>query len=325
MTLVGPALVTGALGQDGFILCRRLQSLGIDVTAVVRPGGGHGERRRALESGRGCRLVDLDLGDTKSLGALALAVKPAHIFHLGAAHHSADADVETTAAWAAMIAVNFAATEALARAAVATGQVVSLVYASSSQIWTARAPEQRVDESTPTDPATFYGHTKIWATDLLRQYRHRYGLKSSVAILFNHESPWRGENFVTRRISCAAAAEKPAPLALMNIGARTDWQAAEDVIEALILMAAAEQPDDYVLASGRSHSVGEFAAAAYRHAGFDWRTHVRADRDQPGPCLVGVADKAKRQLGWRAKWTFEALAQAMVDADRARLAGEMQT
>ena len=204
----------------------------------------------------------------------------------------------------------------------------SLVYASSSQIWTARQPEQCVDEATPVDPATFYGHTKVWASDLLRQYRRRHALKASIAILFNHESPWRSPAFVTRKITMAAARAARGdgtPLRLMNIGACADWQPASNVIDALILMADKPEAGDYILASGRCRSVKAFAAEAYKHVGLDWREYVIADHDKTEPSLAGSAERAVSHLGWRQDGDFERLVREMVDADVARLAGQMLT
>jgi GDPmannose 4,6-dehydratase len=321
MTLDGASLVTGALGQDGFILCRRLRELGAEVVGVARPGHAHAARRDVLLK-TGCRIVDLDLHDTQGAEALVAEVRPNHIFHLAAAHHPAVDHPETPETWRSMLAINVVATEALARAAVSAGLDCSFVYASSSQIWTARGGEQRVDERTPAAPTTFYGLTKAWASDLLRQYRQRHGLRAMVTVLFNHESPWRGADFVTRRISMAAAraaAGDKTKLQLANIGARVDWQAAADVVEALLLMAKSKPAEDYVLASGRSRSVRDFAATAYRHAGLDWQDHVWADLDEQRPHLTGAPDKAMRQLGWRPQHSFEDVVRGMVDADVERL------
>ncbi len=320
MSLRGPALVTGALGQDGFILSRALRARGVDVVGVVRPGR-DGARRATLENA-GCRLVEFDLTQPAALAALVADVRPGSIFHLAAAHHASGA-AETDSDRQAMTAVNQHAAEVLGAAAQAAG--AALVYASSSQIWTARVTEHLVDETTPRDPATFYGRTKIAAAEALAHLRDHGGLKASVAILFNHESPWRAPSFVTRKISMAAAKAArgdATPLTLMNIGARTDWQAAADVAEALVLMAGAASPADYVLASGRAHAVRDFVAAAYDHAGVSWRELVTADRDQAGPVLVGNAAKARRELGWRPSTDFAGIARAMVDADLARLDGK---
>lgn len=319
MSLKGPALVTGALGQDGFILSRALRARGVDVTGIVRPGSS-GERRAILERD-GCRLVEIDLAQPAPLGALVAGIKPGSIFHLAAAHHASGVE-ETDADRRAMTAVNQQATEQLAAAAQEVG--AALVYASSSQIWTAREAEHMVDETTPRDSASFYGRTKIAAADHLGHLRAHDGLKASVAILFNHESPWRAPSFVTRKISMAAARAArggAGALTLMNIGARTDWQAASDVVEALILMASAAVPDDYVLASGRSHAVKDFVAAAYDHAGVSWHDLVKANRDQAGPVLVGRPDKARRELGWKPGMDFTGIAREMVEADLARLDG----
>lgn len=321
MTRGGASLVTGALGQDGFLLCRRLRELGAEVVGIARPGTHHARRDVLVDAG--CRIVALDLRDAQELEALVAEVRPGRIFHLAAAHHPAG-HPETPETWRSMLSVNVMATEALARAAVSNRLDCSLIYASSSQIWTARESEHRVDEQTPADPATFYGHTKASAAALLRQYRQRQALRASVAILFNHESPWRSPDFVTRRITMAAARAaggESAKLQLANIGARVDWQAAGDVIEALLLMAQSNAAEDYVLASGRSRSVRDFADAAYRHVGLDWQDHVSADANEAKPALVGVADKAMRQLGWQPKQSFEALVSGMVDADIARIRG----
>lgn len=320
--------MTGALGQDGFILCQQLRARGIEVIGLVRPGHDQPDRSRLLEDKFECRLVELDLRDPPALEAFITRTRPERFFHLAAAHRPAFGEVESVESWQSMIAVNFASTEAVARALVGTGTDCSLVYASSSQIWTARQPEQYVDESTPVDPTTFYGHTKVWASDLLRQYRHRYALRASIAILFNHESPWRSPAFVTRKITMAAARAARGdrtPLRLMNIGTCTDWQSASSVIDALILMADKPEVGDYILASGRSRSVKAFAAEAYKYVGLDWREHVIADHDHSGPSLVGSAERAVSHLGWQQDGDFERLVREMVDADVARLAGRMQT
>jgi GDPmannose 4,6-dehydratase len=323
MRITGPALVTGALGQDGFLLCRRLRELGAEVFGTVRPGGGRADRRGILTDW-GCRLVDLDLADTAALGGLVAKVRPAQVFHLAAVHHASDGPPETPRVWQSMIAVNVLATEAIARTCVTAGIDCSLVYASSSQLWTANRPEHSVDETTPIEPATFYGQTKAWATDLLRRYRVRHGLRATIAVMFNHESPWRGRTFVSRKITIAAAqaaSRERAVLTLANIGARVDWQAAADVVEALLLMGASEAPDDYVLASGKSHSVRDFLDVAFGHVGIDWKDFVIAKEDTPGPALVGVPSKAIAQLGWRPRCSFDQLVRGMVDADVARLHG----
>jgi GDPmannose 4,6-dehydratase len=319
----GPALVTGALGQDGFLLCRRLRELEAEVVGVVRPVGERIDRRHILTD-LGCRLVDLDLADAATLADLAEQVRPSHVFHLAAVHHASDGPPETPQIWESMIAVNVLAAEALARTCVTAGIDCSLVYASSSQVWTAHRPEHRVDETTPIEPVSFYGQTKAWATDLLRRYRARHGLRATVATLFNHESPWRDSSFVSRRITMAAAQAAGGQrevMTLANIGARVDWQSAADVVEGLLLMAESEPADDYVLASGQSHSVRDFLDAAFGHVGLDWRELVTAKEDKAGPALVGVASKAAARLGWRPRCAFDQLVRGMVDADVARLRG----
>jgi len=306
------------------LLCRRLRESGEAVVAVARPGSpALATRGRALAE-LGCTLVEADLAEPQSVQELAARLRPGRIFHLAAAHHSTEAGRNTPDVWRAMVATNFVSTEILARAAADRGTGGALVYASSSQIWTAREPHQRVDETTRAEPATFYGHTKLWAADLLRQYREHYGLAASVAILFNHESALRSPGFVTRKISMAAAraaSGDPQKLQLLNIGAAVDWQAASDVVDALLLMAGATRADDYVIASGTAHTVRDFADAAYRHVGLDWREFVVAARDEPGNALIGLPGKAQRELKWRPRIHFDALVASMVDADVARLRG----
>jgi GDPmannose 4,6-dehydratase len=321
MTLEGPVLVTGALGQDGFLLCRRLRELGAEVIGVVRPGGGPADRRDVL-TGAGCRIFDLDLCDTAGLADLIAKVRPRQLFHLAATHHASYGPPETPQVWQAMIAVNVLAPEAMARTCVSAGIDCSFVYASSSQVWTAHRLEHRVDETTPMEPASFYGQTKAWATELLRRYRRSHGLRASIAVMFNHESELRAGGFVSRRIAMAAARAATGRcevLPVANIGSRVDWQAAVDVVEALLLMAARATPDDYVLASGRSRSVRDFLDAAFGHVGIDWKDVVKAEQDKPGPALVGIPSKALAQLGWEPRCSFEEMVRGMVNSALARL------
>ncbi len=325
MSFEGVSLVTGALGQDGFILCRRLRELGSHVVAVARPGSDRVTRCAELTN-LGCEVIHLDVGDTAAITDLARRACPKHIFHLAAAHHSSDSGVETPEIWQSMMAINVAATEALARAAIRSGNDCTLLYASSSQIWTAREFEHRVDESTPFEPSTFYGHTKVWATDLLHQYRNHHALRATIAILFNHESPWRSPDFISRKITMAAAQAARgdrAKLRVINLASRVDWQAATDVVDAFVLMAKSPIPDDYVLASGRCHSVRDFVETAYKHVGLEWQNLVTAEREEAGPALIGIPDKALRQLGWRPRKGFCDLVCGMVDADLARFRGEI--
>ncbi|MBX7200764.1 MAG: GDP-mannose 4,6-dehydratase, partial [Rhodospirillaceae bacterium] len=277
--------------------------------------------RRAILEGQGCRLVEFDLARPALLGALVADIKPGSIFHLAAAHHASGV-TETDADRDAMTAVNQHAAEQLAAAAL--GLDAALVYASSSQIWTAREAEHAVDEATPRAPSTFYGRTKVAAEEMLAHARAHRGLKASTAIMFNHESAWRARSFVTRKISMAAAAAArgdKATLTLANIGARADWQAASDVVEALVLMANAPVPGDYVIASGRSHAVRDFVRVAFDRVGVPWQDRVAPERDQPGHMLVGGAGKARRELGWRPTRDFTAIVHEMVDADLERLDG----
>lgn len=330
MNLDGTSLITGGLGQDGFILCRRLLAITAPyprakVIALVRPNGQNTIRQDALVK-LGCQIIELDVCNVTALEELVAELKPKHIFHLAATHYSSQAGPETDQVLQSMRAVNVLATKALAQAVLRTGIGSTFIYASSSQIWTPRELGHRVDETTPVEPATFYGATKVAATDLLRQYRNQDGLHASVAILFNHESSLRSPHFVTRKVTIAAAraaigaTEK---LRLINLGTCVDWQAASDVVEGLLLMANSNVPDDYVLASGHGRSIRDLLDIAFGHVGLDWREYVAAGQDEVCPFLLGTPDKAARTLGWQAQYTFEDLIVNMVETDAARLRGEI--
>ena len=159
--------------------------------------------------------------------------------------------------------------------------------------------------------------------DLLAHLRREAGLKAGSAILFNHESPLRGAQFVSRKITRAAAAAKvgrpDAAIHLRNVGARVDWSSAEDVVQALQLIGEAAAPRDFVVASGELHSVRDLLAAAFDHVGLDWRQHVHHDLDELAPALRGRPAAIERELGWRRAQSFEALVAAMVEADLERL------
>jgi GDPmannose 4,6-dehydratase len=182
-------------------------------------------------------------------------------------------------------------------------------------------------EETPIRPVTPYGSAKAAGHFLTGCYRARYGLHASSGILFNHESPRRPLGFVTRKVSHAAAAaslDQLEDLPLGRLDARRDWGAAEDVVRAMWLMLQAAEPDDYVIATGESHSVEELVSVAFDHVGLDWRDYVRVEEallrgDGEAPALVGDDSKARERLGWVPKVGFEELVRQMVDADIARL------
>jgi GDPmannose 4,6-dehydratase len=185
-------------------------------------------------------------------------------------------------------------------------------------------------ETTPFRPRSPYGVAKVYAHWITVNYRESYGMHASCGILFNHESPRRGETFVTRKITRAAAriaSGIPETLYLGNLDARRDWGHAADYVEAMWLMLQEDEPDDYVIATGETHSVREFAERAFAHVGLDYRDHVEIDPRYYRPAevdlLQGDASKARRQLGWVPSVTFEGLVAGMMDAELQALRGRV--
>lgn len=309
-------LITGVLGQDGSLLAEHLAGLGHDVVGIVRS---ELDVARSNVDPR-IRLLHVDIADEAGLRALIGEIQPAHIYHLAAFHHSSqeatgkatiDADRE-------ILRVNFLSTRAIAFAAVECAPAARLVFAGSSQMYTAHRARLEIDETTPREPATLYGHAKAWSMDMLAFLRSQRHLHASTAILFNHESPRRGAQFVTRKITRTAAAARRgecAQLELMNLGAAVDWTSARDVVRALHLMAEAPSAGDYVVASGRLRTVRDVLDVAFGHLGLDWRPYVAFREDSPVNALVGKPGKAERMLGWRREVSFERMITEMVDHD----------
>lgn len=324
------ALITGAGGQDGSLLAERLATAGQTVLAVLRPGGSRPAVAPPAASTAGrIEWLELDLRDAQALGALVERCRPTAVYHLAAAHHASQEAHSRQALQdrQAMIDLNFGVVRTLAFALLEHGLAAHLVVAGSSQMYRPRADGQdlRVDELTPFDPSTFYGQTKVWAADLLRTLRREHGLRASLAVLFNHESPRRRPAFLSRKVSLAAAraaAGVGQPIELLNLGARTDWSAASDIVDALQRVAARHTGGEWVLGSGQAHSVRELVEAAFLHAGLDWREWITARRDERGAALVACTDRAERELGWQRRLGFDALVASLVDADREALARE---
>lgn len=314
-------LITGALGQDGSLLGEHLLGQGHEVVGIVR------ERDDASAAApAGMRLMRADLADEAATRVLLNSLQPNAIYHLAAAHHATqDLDANRGAGvYRDMLKVNFLATRSLAFAMLETCPQARLVFAASSQMYAVASTDPgaclAVDETTNRNPPTFYGHSKSWSVDLLAFLRRESGLHASSAILFNHESPRRRPQFVTRKITRMAAAAAQAggrggALELMNIGARVDWSSAADVVRALHLMAQARIADDYVVASGTLHTVRDVLDVAFAHVGLDWRAHVVFKDDAPTAALVGRPEKIERALGWRRLIGFEQMIAEMVDSD----------
>ena len=310
------ALITGIWGQDGRLLAGHLLGLGYRVIGVSRPG-----RAQFVDAALPAVHCDFtDITDPVAVRALIETWRPDEIYHLAAFHHSSQENSIGAAlsSRGAMLATNFLSTKNLAFAMMETRTPAHLVFASSSQMFTAEKAIHEITEDTLRKPSTFYGHTKSWGMDLLAFLRAEHGIRASTAILFNHESPLRGEQFVSRKITRAAAAAKmgsTAKLVLQNIGARVDWSSARDVICALHLLSSDSEGQDCVVASGELHSVGDFVETAFSCLGLDWRSYVEFQDNHEIPALVGKAEKIREALGWAPACSFENMIKEMVNQD----------
>jgi GDPmannose 4,6-dehydratase len=316
------ALITGITGQDGSYLAELLLSKGYTVYGIIR-------RSSSFNTGRidhiyqdphdtkpRLRLVYGDLNDASSLNSIIRTVQPDELYHLGAQSHvRVSFDVpEYTGEVTGLGTVRLL--EAIREAGVRT----KFYQASSSELYgNARPP---LNEQTPFQPRSPYAAAKLYAYWITINYREAYGLFACNGILFNHESPRRGETFVSRKITKAAARIKLGrqnKLFLGNLDAKRDWGYAPDYMEAVWMMLQEESPDDYVIATGETHSVREFLDEAFGHLGIDWKKHVEIDpryyRPTEVDLLIGDATKAKNKLGWQAKVSFKELVRIMVDAD----------
>jgi GDPmannose 4,6-dehydratase len=314
------ALITGAAGQDGLLLGQHLQALGYRVVGVVR------EKPAAGRSGDNTQFITADLCDQPTVQRLLDRWRPDEIYHLAAYHHSSEEGASGTriAARQLMVETNFNITRTIAFAMLESGAPASLVFAGSSQMYTASGPEDSVDEGTPRRPCTFYGHVKSWSAELLAQLRADFGLRAGTGILFNHESTLRRRQFVSRKATHAAAAIKagqPGRLEIGNTRARVDWCSAKDVVRALHLMATAPIGNDYVVASGQLHSVADLLDAAFGYFGLDWREHTTVLAEREEPALRGNPALIESSLGWRRTLSFTQTIQEMAEHDLRLLSG----
>ncbi len=327
------ALITGITGQDGSYLAEFLLARGYVVHGLVRRASMFNRSR--LEHlrddpaihGKTFFLHYGDLQDATSLRRILAQVRPQEIYHLaGQSHVGLSFEIpEVTCNEVAN------ATLGLLEIVRDQGHPVRFYHASSSEIFglPSSAPQ---NEETPTRPQNPYGCAKAFATHLCRVYRDAYGLFVCNGILYNHESPRRGENFVTRKISLAAARIKlglQTELVLGDLEARRDWGYAPEYVEGMWRMLQQDKPDDFVLATNEAHSIRDFLDAAFGHAGLDWRRHVKFDarfvRPATNALLMGDYGKAHRQLGWEPRTRMRALAALMVDADLAACKGRGDT
>jgi GDPmannose 4,6-dehydratase len=322
------ALITGITGQDGSYLAEFLLAKGYEVYGMVRRASSFNTSRLDhLYQGRHdpdarLRLLFGDLSDSSSLNQIIKTVRPDEVYNLGAQSHVRTSfDIpEYTVDVTGLGVVRLL--EAIREAGVKT----KFYQASSSELFgQVREIPQR--ETTPFNPRSPYAIAKALAFYATVNYRDAYGIFGCNGILFNHESPRRGETFVTRKITRAVAgilAGRQQKLYLGNLEAKRDWGYAGDYVSGMWSMLQQREPDDYVLATGESHSVRDFLDEAFTYVGLDWRAYVEIDPKYLRPTevdeLIGDASKARRQLGWSPKVTFTELVRMMVDADIEALA-----
>jgi len=317
------AFITGISGQDGSYLAELLLAKGYDVHGLVRRSSSvttwrlDDIYRHPQETDSRFHLHYGDLGDSSALARLVREIQPDEVYNLAAQSH---------------VKVSFEIPE-FTTDIVATGVIRLLeairmnssdtrfYQASSSEMFGSTAPPQ--NETTPFHPRSPYAAAKLFAHNMCVNYRESYDMYTVSGILFNHESPRRGETFVTRKISRAVAmieAGKQDLLYLGNLDAKRDWGFAGDYVEAMWLMLQQDTPDDYVIATGQAHSVRDYCQAAFAHVGLNWQDYVRYDARYERPAevdyLLGDASKAEKKLGWKPTVDFDELVAMMVEADQ---------
>ena len=317
------ALITGITGQDGSYLAELLLSKGYEVHGIIR-------RASTFNTGRIDHLYkdphinDVrmflhygDISDSTNLIKLLYRIQPDEVYHLAAQSHvRVSFDIpEYTADVTALSTIR------ILEAIHETGVKSKFYQASSSEMF-GKVHEAPQRETTPFHPRSPYGVAKVFGHYATVNYRESYDLFACCGILFNHESPRRGETFVTRKITRAVArikAGQQKKLYLGNLDAKRDWGYAKEYVEAMWLMLQQDQPEDFVIATGETHSVADFLTEAFSHVNLDWHDYVELDQKYLRPAevdlLIGDATKAKQQLGWEPKVTFKELVRLMVDAD----------
>lgn len=318
------ALITGITGQDGSYLTELLLGKGYDVYGIIRRASTFNTERidhlyqDPHIQGTRLHLVYGDLNDASSLNKILRDVQPEEIYNLGAQSHvRVSFDIpEYTAEVGAL------GTLRILEAIRETGLQKTRFYQASSSELYGKVQEVPQRETTPFYPRSPYAAAKLYAYWITVNYRESYNLFACNGILFNHESPRRGETFVTRKITRAAAAIKfgrQSKLYLGNLDAKRDWGFAGDYVEAMWMMLQQEQPEDFVIATGETHSVREFLDEAFGYLDLDWHDHVEIDpryfRPAEVDLLIGDSSRAQERLGWRPRVSFPELVRMMIDSD----------
>jgi len=308
-------LITGITGQDGSYLAELLVSKGYEVYGLVRRNSTSNTQR--IDHLPQVKLVYGDLQDSHALSQIIRAIKPDEVYNLAAQSHvrvSFDIPEYTSDA------TGIGALRLLE--AVRHEHPKAKFYQASSSEMYGKVLAVPQDEKTPFNPRSPYACAKVFAHHTVRLYRDAYKMFACNGILFNHESPRRGDNFVTKKITKAVARiklGKQKDLMLGNLEAKRDWGYAPEYVEAMWRMLQQPEPDDYVISTGETHSVQEFVEEAFASVGLNWKNHVKIDaqfyRPEEVDCLIGDYTKAKQKLGWQPKTTFKQLVKIMVEAD----------
>jgi GDPmannose 4,6-dehydratase len=321
------ALITGITGQDGSYLAELLLEKGYQVHGIVRRVAMEDPDHRMHRIRHLLTRLELHSASLESFASLfqVLAkVQPDECYHLAAqsfVSYSFEDEFST-------LNTNINGTHHLLAALKAVAPKSRVYFAASSEMF-GKVRETPQNELTPFHPRSAYGISKVAGFDLTRNYREAYGMHATSGILYNHESPRRGFEFVTRKITSHVAKIKLGQvnhLPLGNLDAQRDWGHARDYVEAMWLMVQQDEPDDYVIATGHTWSVQQFVEAAFACVDLDWRDHVVVDprffRPAEVQLLLGDATKAMRRLGWEPSYSFAALVEEMVQSDLARLTEE---
>jgi GDPmannose 4,6-dehydratase len=322
-TMAKTALISGITGQDGSFLTEMLLEKGYNVYGIIRRSSSFNTDRidhlyqDPHEKDTRLRLVYGDLNDSSSLNTILKQVQPDEIYNLGAQSHvRVSFDIpEYTGEVTGLGTVRFL--EAIRE----IGIKPRFYQASSSELY-GKVVETPQTENTPFHPRSPYACAKAYAYYITVNYRESYGMFASNGILFNHESERRGETFVSRKVTRAATRIKlglQQKLYMGNLDARRDWGHARDYVEAMWMILNADEPDDFVIATGETHSVREFIEKTFGYLDLDWKEHVEIDpryfRPAEVDLLLGDASKARRKLGWEPKVSFDELVRLMVDHD----------
>ncbi len=319
------ALITGITGQDGSYLAESLLDKGYDVIGMVRRSSTVNYERIAHIQGA-IQFVNGDLLDQISLIDAIKEHNPDEVYNL-----AAQSFVQTSFGQPVLTGETTALSVTRILDAIRNVDPSTRFYQASSSEMFGKVAEVPQNEKTPFYPRSPYGVAKVYGHWITVNYRESYNLHASSGILFNHESPRRGLEFVTRKISYGAASIKlglESKLALGNLDSKRDWGFAGDYVEAMWLMLQEDSPDDYVICTGETHSVREFCEVAFSHLGLSYEDHVEVDEKFFRPAevdlLVGDYSKASDKLKWAPKTTFEELVTMMVDADMALLEGRLK-